>query len=262
MVCTVGDIAAIMEQWAPADTVDNGDNVGLLAGFSSRNVGSVLIALDVNEGVIEHAASVGANMIIAHHPFIYRPISSVSDTNTAGRLAALAISAGVAVFAAHTNLDRATGGVNDVLCEVIGLTGAKPAFEGGIGRMAALGPVMALNDFAMQVKVALDAPIVRVTGREERLIKKLYIVSGAGRHDIGYAIKAGADCMLTGELGYHDAQEALACGLCVVEAGHYDTEKPVLKHIEKHLQSQFQRLQYNVRTAVYEKTTCPFYYFG
>lgn len=259
MVCTVDEAAAAMERWAPASLADPGDNVGLLAGFSGRTVSCVLISLDVDENVLSYAKSIGANMIVAHHPFLYRPISAVSDAVLEGRLAMLAIEAGVAVYAAHTNLDRAAGGVNEALCEAAGLSGPMPASEGSIGRIAFLAGETALDAFALGVKQALGSPAVRVTGDHAMPVKRIYVVSGAGRHDVAEA--AGmADCMLTGEIGYHDAQAALGRGLAVVEAGHYNTEKPVLSYIEKHLQSEFLRLKYTVRTEIYPYTTCPFHY--
>lgn len=257
MACTVGDIARLMEMWAPAALAEPGDNVGLLAGASSWAVQSVLISLDVTEDVIQYAASIGAGMVIAHHPFIYRPIPAVSDNTQAGRLAMLAIGHGIALFAAHTNLDRAVGGVNDALCDAIGLLDAVPANSDSIGRMAHTSPV-GLDAFASQIRQALGASSVRVTGQWDRQVCSVYVISGAGRHDIAAAAESGADCMLTGEIGYHDGQDAEAAGLAVIEAGHYHTEKPVLNRIEKHLQSQFQRLQYTVRTTVYEQSTCPF----
>lgn len=262
MACRVDDIAAIMEEWAPAETAEAGDNVGLLAGVAGRRVDSVLIALDVDEGVIAHAGAIGAGMIVAHHPFIHKPLVAVSDGARAGRLAVMAIEAGIALFASHTNLDRAHGGVNDALCAAIGLDEAVQVMPGSIARAARLEHETTLNAFARHVKEALDAPLVRITGGGETKLKKIYVVSGAGRHDIADAAQYGADCLLTGEIGYHDGFDALGSNLCVVEAGHYHTECPVLKQIEKHLQSEFQRLQYTVRTAVYAKSTCPFYYIG
>jgi dinuclear metal center YbgI/SA1388 family protein len=261
MACHVGEIADILERWAPVHTIEEGDNVGLLAGISSRVIDSVLISLDVDENVIQYPKYIGAGVIIAHHPFIYRKISSISDNTQTGRLAINAIEAGIAIYASHTNLDRALGGVNDSLCEAVGLNNARQAEEGCIGRIADIIPA-SLESFALHAKDALGAPVVRLTGHKEKPISRIYVISGAGRHDISIAARLGADCMLTGEIGYHDGQDALGSGLCVVEAGHYYSEKPILKQIEKHLQSKFQQLQYTVRTAVYEKTTCPFYYLG
>lgn len=258
MVCTIADIARIMESWAPRELSEPGDNGGLLAGVATRPVQSVLISLDVTEAVIQYAAQAGAQLVVSHHPAIYRPISAVTDGSVAGKLALMAIERGVALYAAHTNLDRAAGGVNDALCAALGLQDAAPASPGSIGRIASLPATTSLDDFAGRARLALNAPMARVTGPGERPIQRLYVVSGAGRHDIADAVRAGADCMLTGEIGHHDGIDALELGLTVVELGHYHTEWPVLQHIEKHLQSQFQRLQYTVRTEVCPIHTSPF----
>lgn len=262
MACTVGGIAAIMERWAPASLAEEDDNVGLLAGTSGRAVDSVLIALDVNEAVVEHARQSGAGMIIAHHPFIYRPLAAVTDGTQAGRLAIMAIEAGIAIYASHTNLDRAAGGVNDALCDTVGLINTVPYAEGSIGRMANTREGITLDNFARHAKTVLGAPVIRITGDAGRLINSVFVISGAGRHYILDAVNAGADCMLTGEIGYHDGHDALASGMCIVEAGHYYSEKPILYKIEKHLQIEFQRLKYTVRTEVYKKSTCPFHHIG
>lgn len=262
MACTVGDIAALMEQWAPAALAEDGDNVGLLAGHAGSAVQVALISLDVDDNVLAHAKAIGATLVIAHHPFIYRPLPAITDAKQEGRLVMLAIEAGIAIYAAHTNLDRAAGGVNDALCEAVGLVGPAPASIGSIGRLAFAPAAAALDEFARHVKVSLGTPVVRVTGQADRQILKVYVIPGAGRHDIQSAVNSGADCMLTGEIGYHDGQDALACNLCVVEAGHYHSERPILFQIEKHLQSEFKRLKYTVRTAVYEKSTCPFHHIS
>lgn len=262
MDCTVSEVARILEAWAPASLAEEGDNSGLQVGLSSRTVRSALICLDVNETVIRHAADIAADIIVSHHPFLYRPLTSVSDSTSAGRLAVMAIERGIAVYAAHTNLDRAAGGVNDALCDTVGIVGAVPATEGSIGRIGSTAADLPLDEFALSVKQALGAPAVRVTGRGDEPVCRVYVLSGSGRHEVSSAVAAKADCMLTGELGYHDGQIAMALGLCVVEAGHYHTEKPVLYRIERHLQSQFQRLQYTVRTTLYETSTCPFRYLA
>lgn len=260
MVCTIGEIARIMERWAPIKLAEPGDNAGLLAGISTRLVQTVLISLDVTTDVISHAAQIGAQLVISHHPFIYRPISSVTDSSVTGRLAMLAIEKGVALYAAHTNLDRASGGVNDMLCAAMGFQDVVQASDGSIGRLARLPERLRLDTAAGKARQALGGAAARVTGPSERLIQQLYVVSGAGRHDIAEAINAGVDCLITGEIGYHDGLEAMESGLAVIELGHYHTERPVLQQIEKHLQSQFQTLQYCVRTEVYPNSTCPFHY--
>lgn len=262
MACRVGDIARVMERWAPLDTCEPGDNAGLLTGAAEQLASHVLIALDVDEALLKYARAIGADMIITHHPHIYKPIVAVTDSTRAGKLTLTATAAGIALYAAHTNLDRAAGGVNDALCAAVGFENAVPTEPGGIARVARLPETLPLDTFAETMRLALGAPGVRVTGDGSQPVRTVCVVSGAGRHYFETAAACGADCLLTGEIGYHDAFEALNLGLGVLEAGHWYTERPVLPRIEKHLQSQFQLLQYTIRTTVYEPSGCPFHTVG
>lgn len=258
MNCTVRDIAEILERWAPRASAEEWDNVGLTAGRGESPVETVLIALDVDEAVLNHACQIGAGLIVSHHPVVFKPTPSVNDQTVAGRLLLTAIESGIALFAAHTNLDRAAGGVNDALCAVLGLA-ARPAGEERIGRLAELPRAMELGCWAAEVSRMLGAPGLRVVGPADRMVRSVYVLAGAGRVELDDAIACGADVFLTGELGYHDGQKALYSGLAVVEAGHFHTEAPVLNAIEKHLQSTLSALQYNVRTVIWEQSTCPFW---
>ncbi len=256
---TVFDVVNLLEAWAPAATAEAWDNVGLQVGRWESAINTVLISLDVDESVLAHAREIGAGLIISHHPVLFRPVVAVDDHTLAGRLVLGAAEGGVALFAAHTNLDRAAGGVNDALCDALGLQAMQVGGE-QIGRLAQLDEAIPLGDWAALVRSRLAAHTVRVTGAADRRVQRVYVLSGAGRSEIDAALACNADVLLTGELGYHDAQKALYAGLSVVEAGHYETEAPVLRTIEKHLQMEFQRLQYKIRTVVWEQSTCPFWY--
>ena len=255
----VGDVAALMERWAPAHLAEDGDNVGLLVGRASQMVDGIMVSLDVDEAAIARAKSMGIGLIVAHHPLVYSPLHAVTEATPTGRLVLQAAEAGIAVYAAHTNLDRAAGGVNDKLCEAIGLHAAQ-AEQDSIARVAELETPISLNILAMGVKAALNVETVRMTGDRNSQVKRVYVISGSGKRDIKTAVRLGADVMLTGELGYHDAQAALYSGLRVIEAGHYGSEYPILGEIEKHLQREFRRLKYKIRTVVYKQPSCPFWY--
>lgn len=259
MVCTVADVVQWMQEWAPEATAEPRDNVGLHAGSRQAPVSSVLIALDVTDEAIEQARRIGAQMLVTHHPLLYRTLSAITDDSPVGALALQAIQAGIALYAAHTNLDRATGGVNDALCGLLGFQGRQPA-ENSIERIAQLTEPMTLHGLAEHVRAALGAPAVRVSGEGSRAIDRMYIVSGSGRHDVEAAAQAGCEALLTGELDYHAALAAGQLGLATVEAGHDFTERPVLSEIERYLQKQAKRLQYTLRTEVFLPVSCPFWY--
>lgn len=259
MVCTVGDIAQWMREWAPEATAEPKDNVGLQAGSRQAPVSTVLIALDVTDEAIEQAKCIGAQLLVTHHPLLYRPLAAITEDSPVGALALHAIQSSVALYAAHTNLDRAAGGVNDALCELLGFQGWQPA-ENSIGRIAHLPEPMILRGLAEHVRTALGAPAVRVSGEGSREIDRVYIVGGSGRYNVEAAAQAGCAALLTGELDYHAALTAGQMGLATVEAGHDFTERPVLSEIKRYLQKQAERLQCTLRTEVFLPVSCPFWY--
>jgi dinuclear metal center YbgI/SA1388 family protein len=121
----VRDIAAILEEWAPREIAWEGDNVGLQCGSADAAVRSILVALDVTDDVIREAARRKTTLIVSHHPVVFRPLRTVAEETREGRLLAELIRRGIALYAAHTNLDFAAGGTNFALAEVLGITGAR-----------------------------------------------------------------------------------------------------------------------------------------
>lgn len=259
MDCTVGQIAQWMAQWAPEDTAESRDNVGLHVGSRQDPVSTVVLALDVTAEAIEYARRIGAQMLVTHHPLLFRPLSSITDDNPVGELALQAIRSGVALYTAHTNLDLAPGGVNDALCTKLGYSGT-PAVVEPMARLVELGQPTTLKALAEHVKDSLGAPAVRVSGEQTRSIRRLYVLGGAGRHDVDFAAQSGCDAILTGELDYHAALTAGQLGLATIEAGHDFTEQPVLEEMKTYLQKQAQALQYILRTEVFLPASCPFWY--
>ena len=122
MSVTCQTIIDWMEQLAPKRLAEEWDNVGLLVGSPSHKVERVLVALDATDNIIDYAIEQGAEMIVAHHPFLFRPMKQIRTDWAQGAMIEKLLKNGIAVYAAHTNLDIAEGGVNDVLAERIGLT--------------------------------------------------------------------------------------------------------------------------------------------
>lgn len=259
MDCTVGQIAQWMAHWAPEETAEPRDSVGLHVGRRQDLVTTAVVALDVTAGAIEYARRIGAQMLVTHHPLLFRPLSSITDDNPVGALTLQAIRSGVALYAAHTNLDLATGGVNDALCAKLGYSGT-PAEAEPMARLVELPEPVLLKKLAEHVKYSLGAPLIRVSGEHNRPIRRLYILGGAGRHDVEYAVQSGSDVLLTGEMDYHAAMTAGELGLATMEAGHDFTEQSVLEVMKTYLQKQAQALQYILRTEVFLPASCPFWY--
>ena len=119
---TVQDLYNMVDRFAPFSTQAEGDNSGFLVGSSSQEVSCILFALDVTQAVIDEAVSLGANLIITHHPLMFSPVRSLTDTDYEGRLIRRLTRENISLISAHTNLDQAPGGVNDTLAERCGLT--------------------------------------------------------------------------------------------------------------------------------------------
>ena len=214
----VKEILDFLGEKAPFDTCEEWDNVGLLVGSGYLPVTRVLVALDVTDGALEAAKAVGADLIVTHHPVIFRPISRLSADSLPYRLAA----AGISVISAHTNLDKAVEGVNDTLAARLGLTDIEIAAD-GITRIGTLPEEMSADAFAAHAAEALGMP-VRAAG--DKPVKKVAVCGGGGGGFIA-ACFGLADCFVTGEVKHHEWLMA-AGRINVIDGGHYSTEVPVV----------------------------------
>ncbi len=209
------------------------DNDGLMVcPDGDAPVGKVLVALDATEDMVDYAIAEGYNVILAHHPMIFRGVKSVDGDDTTSRKVIRLIRAGVAVMSFHTRLDTVEGGVNDTLAARLGLTdvtafGDNDNAEGAcMGRIGSLPAPMALPDFARLVKDTLGAPAVWV-GDAGRPVSRVAVLGGGGDSDAEAARRAGADTYLTGELKYHQLCDAPYGGMNLMAAGHFHTEFPI-----------------------------------
>ena len=210
------------------------DNDGLMCcPNGEREVGRVLVALDVTDGVADLAVAGGYDLIVSHHPFIFKGLKSVNEENYVAAKAIKLIQNGISVFSFHTRLDAVRGGVNDVLAELLGIKNAVPFGDEGIGRVGELSCEIELSEFAKQVKNALGAPVVLSAGK--RRVKRVAVLGGEGGDDIYSAISAGADTYVSGRLGYHNMTDASGFGINLLEAGHFYTEAPVCNTLKKML---------------------------
>lgn len=238
-MATVKAIYDFLDSIAPFDTAEEFDNVGLLVGDPGAEVRGCLVALDVTDSVIEEAAEHGCNLIVSHHPVIFHPLKQLES----GSIPANLIRAGIHVISAHTNLDKAAGGVNDALAAALGLQNVRP-FEGsdGMGRVGALESECEPDEFARQVKQKLNAAGVRyVAGRGP--VKTVAVLGGGGEFALQAAVDAGADALVTGEAKHHVLLEADRTGATFIDAGHFDTENVVCPVLKQALSEKFPELR-------------------
>lgn len=224
---TVQSVINSLEQLAPRALAQPWDNVGLMTGEANAAVTKILTTLDVDETVVEEAASIGADMILSHHPLIFSPLKSVTDATYEGRCILRAARCGIAIFSAHTNLDAAPGGTNDYLAKLYGLQNVQTLdLEGeeNLGRIGEVAP-QALSAFAQTIAKKLGMREAEWVGDASRTVRRVAICSGGGGSFISTELAQMCDVYITGDVKYSGARDAHNMGLGVIIAPHYETEK-------------------------------------
>ncbi len=351
------ELVTALEKLAPKHLAETWDNIGLLIGSPEQNIHKIFVTLDVDQDAVRQAINVGADMIVAHHPVIFKGITSIRTDLPFGSMLFDLIKNKIAVYAAHTNLDSAPGGVNDILAHKLGLKEIKPlttvyqeqlhklvvfvpsshveevrvamteagaghignyshctfltkgvgtflplastspfigkvgaleyveesrletivpaplrfpvitamlaahpyeevAYDDyliqnkgnnyGLGRIGRLADAISLEDFIKQVKCSLMVNSINVAGSVHKTINQVAVCGGSGASLINTALKAGADVLVTGDVKYHEAQQAVAAGLAVIDAGHFATELPVVEGVTAYLVEQIKKNAWNV----------------
>ncbi|WP_315440268.1 Nif3-like dinuclear metal center hexameric protein, partial [uncultured Selenomonas sp.] len=220
-----------LERIAPRHLAEDWDNTGLLVGSYAQKVERILVALDVDDTVVAEAIERRADMIVAHHPAIFRGMKHLRTDLPLGRRLAALLTHGIAVAAAHTNLDMTRGGVNDVLVAHLGLeklsafvvTKQEDGATESLGRIGTLPAPVAIDDFAHRVRERLGVSHVRLVRAADRPVRRVAVCGGAGAEFIDTAVRRGADVYLTGDVKYHEAQRAAEQGMHLIDAGHFGT---------------------------------------
>jgi dinuclear metal center YbgI/SA1388 family protein len=240
MSLTVSDVCRVLNDLAPEHLAEEWDNVGLLVGDPAGTVTGVLVTLEVTLAVLEEARTQGCQMIVAHHPVIFQPLRAVRLDHPAGAVVHAAIRQGLHLYATHSNLDRAADGTNDVLAERLGLRETRvlenDAAPAGLGRVGTLAEPQPLGTFAEEVRTRLGSRSCRLVGDPARPVQNVAVCGGSGASLIPAAHRAGAEVFVTGDVKYHDALDARARGLALLDAGHYATERPVVSRLAERLQ--------------------------
>ena len=247
-MAVVKDIYQAIDRWAPFATQMDFDNSGFLVGRGEHAVTKVLVALDITRFVIEEAEKVGAQVIVAHHPVIFRPLKSVTDGDLAGSNVLLMAEKGIAAICAHTNLDAAQGGVNCSLARKLELTEICQLHPDGVdeqGRVYGIGRVglphvsgLSVQEYAAFVKEKLGTSSVRFvdTGKP---VTKVAVGGGSCGDMMVDALAKGCDTFVTADVKYNLYLEAKQLGINLMDAGHYATENVVCAPMVEYLKEQF-----------------------
>ncbi|MFC7681519.1 Nif3-like dinuclear metal center hexameric protein [Paenibacillus sp. GCM10028914] len=357
-----------MEQLAPKHVAMPDDRIGLQLGTLQKEIKTVLVALDVNEEVVEEAIELGADLIIAHHAIIYRPLKQLQTDSPMGKVYEKLIKNDIAVYISHTNLDVTEGGMNDWMAEALDMVNTSPIhdvhteqlsklvvfvpkshhqevldallnagagaignyshcsfnIEGfgtfipgegtdpfvgkqgklervdevrietivplnvrnkvvqamlkahpyeevaydlypldlkgrslGLGRIGKLNEPVTLAALVDKVKERLDVPYVRVVGDLDRIIKKAAVIGGSGGSFMNSVLFKGADVLVTGDIDYHTAQDALAAGLAIIDPGH-NAEKIMKTKVTEWMEAKLKDHRYETRVIASTINTEPF----
>ena len=219
------------------------DNVGLLVGDPAQEVRRVLVALDITQGVAEEAVSLGAQMIVSHHPVMncaWHEVQTLRADDAQGRLLRYLVRHDLAACCMHTNLDAADGGVNDCLAHALGLSGLSMLNEEKIGRIGTLSGEIPLEEFLPAVVKSLGCSGLRFRDGGKP-VHRVAVGGGACRDYIPQAIAQGCDTFVTADLRYNDFLDTH--GLNLIDAGHYPTENVVCEAVRAYLARSFPQLE-------------------
>jgi dinuclear metal center YbgI/SA1388 family protein len=353
----LADIIGLLNQLCPPDLAEDWDNVGLQVGDPTAVISKILVCLDAEEVAVHEALRLGAQLIISHHPLIFRPLSRLTPADMTGRVLFQAIKKDISIVSAHTNLDRATDGLNDWLAQRLGVMDVVPleppesghfyklvvyvpsshqlavrqaafsagagqigsydqcsfnsqgigTFRGnqesepfigipgeletteeirfetilpgslvnkvisrvikahpyeevaydlirlenkrlviGLGRVGQLEQTVSLQQFAEQIKIKLHLPALKLVGELQQQIKRVAVCGGTGMSLFSAAVRQGADCLVTADIKFHEAQRARAEGVALIDAGHFATEQIMVEELSKRLRKASRENQFNV----------------
>ncbi|WP_163581182.1 Nif3-like dinuclear metal center hexameric protein [Gracilibacillus saliphilus] len=367
---TVKDVIHLFEKWVPKQYAESWDNVGLQVGAKGQKVKKIMITLDVIDAVVDEAIEKNVDFIIAHHPLLFKGLKQIDFQDPKGRVVKKLIQHNIAVYAAHTNLDVVSGGVNDLLAQRLELintkvlvptiedqllkfivyvpqshlddvvekigdagaghignyshctfravgTGAFQPLEGtnpflgtqgkieevdeykvetiikksqlssvlqaaekahpyeemaydlvplankgnkeGLGRIGKLAKPMKLSEYAELVKRNLNIPTLRYVGDQDKWIKKVAVLGGSGKGYIDVARHAGADLYITGDLTFHEAQDAEEAGICLIDPGHH-VEEVMKEGVKDYFLANLDALPEKIEVEISTLSTDPFRY--
>lgn len=251
MLCR--EVTKIIEARYPKQYALEWDNVGLLVGRTDKEVKKIYIALDATDEVIEEAVLWGADLLLTHHPLIFKGMKRITDQDFIGKRVLKMIQNDLAYYAMHTNYDVKGMAqlAGDYLAmedqEVLEVTSQEEECLEGIGRVGNLKSEMTLKECCQFVKVVLGLPNVKVFGNLDALVKRAAISPGSGKSVISCALKKGADVLITGDIDHHAGIDAVAQGMMIIDAGHYGTEYIYMEDMRKFCERKFPQIE--IKTA-------------
>jgi len=243
---TIEDIVTSLENFAPPELAEDWDNVGLLVGSPEWPATRILTCLTITPTTVAEAIEHRVELIVAHHPLPFHSLKTITTATTAGRMLLQLIGARIGVYSSHTAFDSAQTGINQHLAIGLDLQQIEPLIpavdaaeaEIGSGRMGSSGGQISLMEMVERVKSFLGIDTVRVVGGDNQPVNMVAIACGSGGTLLSTAIDRGCDCLVTGEITFHDCLEADARGVGLVLPGHFASEQFALLSLAEYLGEQ------------------------
>jgi dinuclear metal center YbgI/SA1388 family protein len=265
----VKDLLKTLDEIAAFGLAEEWDNVGLMLGEPNKSIKGILVALDPTEEVLAEAQEIGADCIITHHPLIFHPLKAIYTDQPMGRFLRTALENEISVIGCHTNLDQAAGGVNDVLADSLGMLDSRPLVPAeknpdaaaiGFGRVGRLADPLSPEAFIGYLCDFFKLPVLRVAGQLPEEINIVAVCGGSGSDLAPAAYASGAQVYVTGEVKHSTARWAEAAGFCIIDAGHFATENPVVESLVEVLQDVFAEKDISIPVTTSAKQQNPFVY--
>lgn len=265
MVPKLRDILDALEQIAPLHTAEDWDNPGLQVGYISQEIQKIFISLDPTIDALREASRRKAQLLITHHPLIFKSLSTINQKVYPGEVICEALKKDISIVASHTNLDVVQGGINDMLANLFGLEDIEVLqrledsgiSNAGLGRIGYLSEPVRLSAMTDRVKGALGAERVKVVGSENIKIRRVAVVGGSGGGMVPLSSQREADLLITGDVRHHEALEAKTLGLAVIDAGHFYSEKAPLWSFANFFQDTLSKRGWEISVEVYKDEKNP-----
>lgn len=250
----VNNIIKEMELLAPTYLKEDFDNVGLMVGDKNKEVKKVLLALDCTLKVIEEAKKENVELIITHHPLIFKRPSSITTDTLQGKKIIELIKNDISLYSSHTNLDSVENGLNDTIVSILGfdnfkiLEKNKRDDKAGLGRIVSLKESIQLEDLISKIKKSLNINNLRVVKGKDK-VNKIAIINGSGQDFIGKAVALGADCIITGDTTYHFASDYKEMEISILDVGHFASEQITFFNVMENLKEKFKDVEFITSTV-------------
>lgn len=243
------EIISILQEQSPEEFACDWDNVGLLVGDFEQEIKKIYIALDATEETIAEAIREKADLLVTHHPMIFKGLKKVNSRDFTGKRVIKLIENHISYYAMHTNFDvkgmaeLAAQKMSLTECQVLDVTCQGEQGAEGIGRVGYLPEELSLEECINQVKAAFAVDMVKVFGALSQKVRKAAICPGSGKSVISCALHAEAQVLITGDIDHHEGIDAASQGLAIIDAGHYGVEKLFIPYMVQYLKEHTEGIE-------------------